>query len=148
VLYSPLLGPGRFFSFVILYTVGRIPWTGDQPVARLLPTHRTAQAQNKRTQTSMPRVEFEPTTSVFERTKTVHAATVIGIAELTCRKKCFHRGDISTHTVETEASRMCKFPFECGGSHCLSFPRWLPRYDTYPTLSPSPLSESVVQPRI
>jgi hypothetical protein len=41
--YSPLLGPGRFFSFVIRYTVGRTPWTGDQPVARPLPTHRTTQ---------------------------------------------------------------------------------------------------------
>jgi hypothetical protein len=29
-----------FFSFLILYTAGRAPWTGDQPVARPLPTHR------------------------------------------------------------------------------------------------------------
>jgi hypothetical protein len=28
------------FSFVVLYTVCRTPWTGDQPVARSLPTHR------------------------------------------------------------------------------------------------------------
>jgi hypothetical protein len=48
-----LLDLGRFFSLLILYTVGRTPWTGDQPVARTLPTHRTAQTQNKRTQTSM-----------------------------------------------------------------------------------------------
>jgi hypothetical protein len=34
------LGLGRFFSFLIPYTVGRTPWTGDQPVARPLPTHR------------------------------------------------------------------------------------------------------------
>jgi hypothetical protein len=27
----------------ITYTVGRTPWTGDQHVARSLPTHRTAQ---------------------------------------------------------------------------------------------------------
>jgi hypothetical protein len=40
LLYSPLLGLGRFFSFLILYTVGRTPWTGDQPFARPLPTHR------------------------------------------------------------------------------------------------------------
>jgi hypothetical protein len=37
------------------------------------------------TQTSMPRVEFEPTIPAFERTKTVHAldraATVIGLYE-------------------------------------------------------------------
>jgi hypothetical protein len=29
-----------FFSFLILYTFGRTPLTGDQPVARPLPTHR------------------------------------------------------------------------------------------------------------
>jgi hypothetical protein len=45
-LYSPLLGPGLFFSFVI-YTDGRTPWTSDQPVARPLPSHRTTQIQNK-----------------------------------------------------------------------------------------------------
>jgi hypothetical protein len=71
-----------FFSFLILYTVGRTPWTGDQRVARPLPTHRTTQTQNKRTQISVPRVGFEPTIPVFERAKTVHAlartATVIG----------------------------------------------------------------------
>jgi hypothetical protein len=39
-LYSLLLRPSRFFSFVILYTVGRNPWTGDQPVARPLRAHR------------------------------------------------------------------------------------------------------------
>jgi hypothetical protein len=38
-----LLDPGHFFSFLILYTVGRTTWTGDQPVARPLPTHRTTQ---------------------------------------------------------------------------------------------------------
>jgi hypothetical protein len=41
-------------SFLILLTVGRTPWTGDQPVARMLPTHRTTQTQNKRTQACMP----------------------------------------------------------------------------------------------
>jgi hypothetical protein len=30
---------GCFFSFLILYTVGTTPWTGDQPVARPLSTH-------------------------------------------------------------------------------------------------------------
>jgi hypothetical protein len=47
------------------YTVGKTPWTEDQPVSRPLPAHRTAQTQNKRTQTSMPKVGFEPTISVF-----------------------------------------------------------------------------------
>jgi hypothetical protein len=81
-LFSPLLNYGRFFSFFIPYTVGRTPWTWDQPVARPLPAHRTTQTQNKRTQTSIPWVVFEATTPVFERAKIVHAldgaATVIG----------------------------------------------------------------------
>jgi hypothetical protein len=46
VALQPFVGPGRLFSFVFLHTVGRTPWTGDQPVPRLLPTHRTAQTQN------------------------------------------------------------------------------------------------------
>jgi hypothetical protein len=63
------------FQFLNLYTVGRTPWTGGQP----LPTHRTTQTQNKRTQTSMPRMGFEPTIPVFELAKTLdRAATVIG----------------------------------------------------------------------
>jgi hypothetical protein len=33
--------------------------------------HMTTQTQNKRTQTSMPRVGFEPTFPVFERAKTL-----------------------------------------------------------------------------
>jgi hypothetical protein len=35
-----LLDLGRFFSFLIFYTVGRTPWTEDQPIARPLHTHR------------------------------------------------------------------------------------------------------------
>jgi hypothetical protein len=72
---------GRFFSFLILYTVSRTSWTGDQPVTGPLPTHRTTQTKNKGTQTSIPRVRLEPTIPVFERAMTVHAldraATVI-----------------------------------------------------------------------
>jgi hypothetical protein len=40
--YSPLVDLGSFFSFLIFYTVGRTPWTGDQPVAKPLSAHRTA----------------------------------------------------------------------------------------------------------
>jgi hypothetical protein len=61
---------GRFFQFLNLYTVDRTPWTGTEPVARPLRAHRTTQAQNKRTQTSMLRVGFEPTIPVFEQAKT------------------------------------------------------------------------------
>jgi hypothetical protein len=67
--YSPLLGLGRFFSFLIFYIVSRTPWTSDQSVAKLLPAYRTEQTQDKRTQTSMPQVGFEPTIPVFERAK-------------------------------------------------------------------------------
>jgi hypothetical protein len=80
-LYSPC-GPQSLFQFPNIYTIGRTLWTGDQPFARPLPTHRTTQTQNKRTETSIPQAGFEPTTPVFEQAKTVHAleraATVIG----------------------------------------------------------------------
>jgi hypothetical protein len=80
---QPDLGLGHFSRFLILYTVGKTPWTGDQSVTRPLPTHRTIQTQNKLTQTSMSWLGFEPTTPVFERAKTVHAsgrsATMIGM---------------------------------------------------------------------
>jgi hypothetical protein len=38
-LYSPY-GPWPLFQFLNPYTVGRTPWTGDQPVASPLPAHR------------------------------------------------------------------------------------------------------------
>jgi hypothetical protein len=47
-LYS-LRGTWPRFQFLNLYTIGRDPWTGDQP----LPAHRTTQTQNKSTQTSI-----------------------------------------------------------------------------------------------
>jgi hypothetical protein len=46
------------WAFLNLHTIGRARRTGDQTLARPLPTHRTTQTQNKRTQTSMPRVEL------------------------------------------------------------------------------------------
>jgi hypothetical protein len=76
-LYSPLLCPGLFSFVIFFYADGMTPLTSDQPVARPLLTHRTTH-----TQTSMLWVGFEPTNSVFNRAKTVHAsdraATVIG----------------------------------------------------------------------
>jgi hypothetical protein len=70
-------GPWPLFQFLNLYTIRRIPWMGDQPVAKA-----ATYTQNKCTQTSMSRLGFEPTIPVFERAKTVHAldhsATLIG----------------------------------------------------------------------
>jgi hypothetical protein len=59
-LYSPLLDLGFYFSFLIFYIVGRTSLTGDQPVARPLPTHKKDTDTEKTPQTSMPWVEFEP----------------------------------------------------------------------------------------
>jgi hypothetical protein len=81
-LYNLFVRPWPLFSFLNLFTFGRTPRTGDQPVSRPLPAHRTTQTQNISTQISMTRVRFEPTIPVFEREKTVQAldrtATVIG----------------------------------------------------------------------
>jgi hypothetical protein len=103
-LYSPFVGPWPLVQYFILYTVVRTPWTGDQPIARPLPTHRTTQTQNKRTQTSMPWVGFEPTISAFERAQTflalVRAATVIGKALRWCR----YEGMLPHHDTESVVS--------------------------------------------
>jgi hypothetical protein len=81
-LYS-LCGPWPPFQFLNLYTDGKNHLTEEQPVARPLPTQRTTQTQNKRTQTSIPRFGFEAMIPVFKRAETVHAldraATVIGL---------------------------------------------------------------------
>jgi hypothetical protein len=70
------------FSVSLSYTqsVGLLERVISQSQGRYL-THRKTQTQNKRTQTSMPRVESEPMIPAFERAKTVLdldcAATVI-----------------------------------------------------------------------
>jgi hypothetical protein len=46
VVIQPFVGPWPLFSFLNLHTVCRIPWTGGQPIARRLPTHRITQTQN------------------------------------------------------------------------------------------------------
>jgi hypothetical protein len=76
-----LAGGGGGFHFLdLFYTVGRTPWTGDQPVKRPLPAHRTRQTQNKRTQTSMPQVGFEPTIPEFERAKIASDFVIYALA--------------------------------------------------------------------
>jgi hypothetical protein len=71
-------GPWPIFQF-LNPVHSRTIWKGEQLVTRPLPIHRT---QNKRTQTSMPRMGFEPKIPVCELAKSVHAldrvATVIG----------------------------------------------------------------------
>jgi hypothetical protein len=87
LLYS-LCEPWPLFQFLNPYIVSRTPLTANQPVAKLLPKHRTTQTQTNRTQTYMPRVRFEPTIPAFDRAKSVHALdradTVIGQSEEMC----------------------------------------------------------------
>jgi hypothetical protein len=49
--YTVLLRCRGFHFSLDLYTIGRISWTSDQPVARPVPKYRTTQAQNKRAHT-------------------------------------------------------------------------------------------------
>jgi hypothetical protein len=81
---QPFVGPWPLLQFRNLYhTDGSTSWTGDQPVARPLPTHRTTQTQNKRTHRyPWLWVGLELTIPALERAKTVdaleRAGTVIG----------------------------------------------------------------------
>jgi hypothetical protein len=76
-------GPWPLLQFRnLFYTVGRTPWTSDQPVARPLAAHRSTQQHNKRTHRH-PCLEWDSNPlSAFELTETVsasdRAATVIG----------------------------------------------------------------------
>jgi hypothetical protein len=77
------------FSFLLLRpSVGLLGREISPSQGRNL--HRTTKTQNKRRQTSMPWVGFEPTIPVFEREKTFHAlnrtVTVIGPLDFTWLK--------------------------------------------------------------
>jgi hypothetical protein len=63
---------GCFFSFLILYTDGRTPSTGDQPDASPLLAYRTTYKIN------MPRIGFKPTTPALEQLKTVEGLDISG----------------------------------------------------------------------
>jgi hypothetical protein len=53
VALQPFVGPWPLHQFRdLLYTDGRTPWTGDQAVARPLPTHRAIQKE-KNTHTNI-----------------------------------------------------------------------------------------------
>lgn len=65
-LFSKTFWPVYSVGLLILYTIGRTPWKGDETVARQLPTHRT------KVHTTIPRCAFELAISEFEREKTDH----------------------------------------------------------------------------
>jgi hypothetical protein len=87
---TALVDLGRFFSFLIYTQFVGLLGRGISPSqGRYL--HTEQHKQNKRTQTSMCRVGYEPTTPVFERAKAIHtsdrAANVVGIVlSYRCRK--------------------------------------------------------------
>jgi hypothetical protein len=73
-LYSPLSDPGRFVKFRI-HIHSRYDSLDGGSTRRKAATYTQSQdKQNKRTQTFMPRVGFEPTDPVLVREKTVHAS--------------------------------------------------------------------------
>jgi hypothetical protein len=110
---QPFVWSWPLFQFLNPYTVGRIPWTGDQLVARPLPTHRTTQKQNKCTQTSMPRVEFEPTTPAFERLKTIHTSGCEATAISFSKNTVHHYPFIFVHFIQ-----VVLFPNDFGIKYC------------------------------
>jgi hypothetical protein len=92
LLYHTLMVSRLLFFSLDVYTIGRTPWTSDQPAARPLPKYRRTQTQNnvrarthKHThthQTSMPEVGFQPTITASAWAKSVHtldrSATMTG----------------------------------------------------------------------
>jgi hypothetical protein len=99
-LYSPLLGLGRN-----LYTVGRTLWTGDQPVARSLPTHRINAHRHPclewdskaRSQRSSRRRQFMPLWSACRKLNLHKPAGTLRVGKSTIRW---------LHSVE-DLKRMC-----------------------------------------
>jgi hypothetical protein len=61
-----------FFFLFLLFVLTNVIGQGISP-SQSLYLFTEQNEQNKRTEISMPRVEFEPTTSGFERAKRVHA---------------------------------------------------------------------------
>jgi hypothetical protein len=106
------------FLFLIQYTINRTPLSQDQPVERSLLTQRTTQTQNKRTQTSMSQVWFEPSTLAFKWAKilVVYAlereASVISLVWLR---------EIQTHRVSIPLTRLQCTPFYLLPDHNWSF---------------------------
>jgi hypothetical protein len=78
----PFVGSWPLFRFLNLFTQSVGPLGRGMSLSQGRYMHTGQHKHNKRTQTSMPQVEFEPTIPVFERAKTVHvldhATNVIG----------------------------------------------------------------------
>jgi hypothetical protein len=81
VALKAFVGPWSLFKFLEVLHSQKDSLDGEFARPKL-PADRTAQTQNKRTQTSMQWVGFEPTTPMYERAKSLHtldrAVTLIG----------------------------------------------------------------------
>jgi hypothetical protein len=103
-IYSPLLGPGLLFSFVIFFTQdGRTPWTGDQPVARPLPTQRTTQTEQTRARTH---THIHPLSGIWTHVPSVRASEDSSC--LTPRGHCDRRRIISRDRILKPGRRFRK----------------------------------------
>jgi hypothetical protein len=78
------------FQFPDLFTIGRTPWTSDQPVARPLPKHRRAQTQNK-----------------HMYTPSIHARSGIRTHDHSVRAKTVHALDLSANVTSDRISIAC-----------------------------------------
>jgi hypothetical protein len=96
-----LLDFGQFFSFLILYTDARTPWTRDQPVARPLPTHRSTQTQNKHT-------HRQP---CFEWDSNPRSKCLSGRRQLMCVCAATVMG--SSFCMHPQSSHQCKPTYTC-----------------------------------
>jgi hypothetical protein len=112
---QPFVLPWPLFQFIDMCTVGRTPSTGDQPVARPLPTHRTTQTQNKRTQTSMPLVKFEPTIPPFELAQDSSCLRPRGLSD---RPRGSSRGVYGRHISTATGFSPQKFLLSVANYHC------------------------------
>jgi hypothetical protein len=85
-------------AFQFLNPIQSVGLLGRGSARRRASTYRTTQTRNKRTQTSMPLMGFESTTTMFWRAKTVHAldraATMIDTIRNRIVEVCHFRNDI------------------------------------------------------
>jgi hypothetical protein len=109
MVLQSVVGHSQFFSFLIIYTVDRNAWPGDQPAAKLLPTYRTTQTQKKRTQTSMPAVGSNPHShlSSERRLFMLQTARPLWICTPTPNRITYSPIPIHSHTVGRRWSIQC-----------------------------------------
>jgi hypothetical protein len=95
-------------------------WSARRKAASYTGQHK----HKKRGQTSMPRVEFEPTIPVLERAKTFHAleraATVIGKCVIVSVDRKKQRGAFQVQTKEKCIPVLVRFIFTC----CMPLFQW------------------------